>query len=369
MSQSTTPSPAEMDRPSRAKPLPKPSAVEPGKIVWKFFFILAGFHVLTLAAFIPYTFSWLSVALLPLAITIFGQGINLCYHRMLTHRSLAVPKWLERSYVVLALCCLEGTPCRWVTTHRHHHKFSDEQEDPHSPFVSFFWSHFQWMTQANSSTESWDAYSKYSKDILADRFYRWIEMRPWSLLMFYLIHAAVIFAFGALVGWLLSGTPSEAVRMGVSMVLWLAVIRTVAVWNITWAINSITHVWGYRTYETSDDSRNNWLFGYVAAGEGWHNNHHGDQASACNSRRWWEFDLTWCHIVVLKSLGLATNVVEPREQREARRAVERAERAERAAAAAETAADKVDEAAPVAAVTPETVTSETAATPSQSPAA
>ncbi len=88
-------------------------------------------------------------------------------------------------------------------------------------------------------------------------------------------------------------------------------VRTVLVWHITWAINSVTHVWGYRNYETDEDSRNNLVVGLISNGEGWHNNHHADPRSARHGHRWWEIDNTWLTIRFLERIGLATDVVAP----------------------------------------------------------
>jgi stearoyl-CoA desaturase (delta-9 desaturase) len=85
----------------------------------------------------------------------------------------------------------------------------------------------------------------------------------------------------------------------------------VAVWHITWSVNSITHVWGYRNYETDENSRNNWFVALVSNGEGWHNNHHADQRSAAHGHRWWEFDVTYLTVLALEKLGLARDVVRP----------------------------------------------------------
>jgi fatty-acid desaturase len=88
-------------------------------------------------------------------------------------------------------------------------------------------------------------------------------------------------------------------------------VRTVLVWHITWSVNSVTHLWGYRNYETDEKSRNNILIGLVSNGEGWHNNHHADPRSAAHGHRWWEFDLTYLTIRFLGLLGLARNIMKP----------------------------------------------------------
>ena len=103
----------------------------------------------------------------------------------------------------------------------------------------------------------------------------------------------------------------DAVQFGLSLLIWGAVLRTVVVWHLTWSVNSVTHIWGYRNYETDEDSRNNILVGLISNGEGWHNNHHADPRSARHGRRWWELDTTYLTIRFLAWLGLASDVVTP----------------------------------------------------------
>ncbi len=102
--------------------------------------ILAGFHLLTPIAFFEPFFTWWWPAYLLIGNFIFGSiGINLAYHRLLTHRSLEVPKWLEKLFVMCGVCSLETPPYKWVCIHRMHHQKSDEEEDPHSPKKNFLW--------------------------------------------------------------------------------------------------------------------------------------------------------------------------------------------------------------------------------------
>ena len=103
-----------------------------------------------------------------------------------------------------------------------------------------------------------------------------------------------------------------AVQFGLSLLVWGAFVRTVVVWHITWSVNSIAHRWGYRNYDTSDRSRNNGIVAILAAGEGWHNNHHADPRSASHGHRWWEFDLTFLIVRAMEKAGIATGVVRPR---------------------------------------------------------
>jgi fatty-acid desaturase len=103
----------------------------------------------------------------------------------------------------------------------------------------------------------------------------------------------------------------EAIQFGFSLVVWGAALRTVVVWHLTWSVNSVTHVWGYRNYDTPDVSRNNALVALLVSGEGWHNNHHADPRSAMHGHQWWEIDPTWSFIRLLMALGLAKDVALP----------------------------------------------------------
>lgn len=296
----------------------------PSSIRWTYLISIVAVHLLAVLAFFPSYFSWSAVVMTLVGIHVFGQGINLGYHRLLTHRSLQLPKWLERIYVILALCCLEDTPAKWVAIHRIHHSESDEEGDPHSPhgerfsWVKLFWSHAGWLFVHNVHTHSLSAYMTHSMDVLEDPFYRRLEKRV-DWLGIYFAHLFVIFLAGAGFGYLWEGTSAAAWQLGGSWLIWAGILRTVIVWHITWSVNSLTHVAGYRNYETRDNSRNNWFVAFVTVGEGWHNNHHHDPSSASNQHKWYEMDPTWWEILLLERVGLAKRVNRPRSVRQALR--------------------------------------------------
>ncbi len=289
-------------------------------IHWEYLVPIATVHLLACLAFLPWCFSWSGVVLALVFTNVFGTlGINLCYHRLLAHRSLVVPRWLERTLATIAVCSLEDTPARWVATHRLHHVHSDEDPDPHTPRHGIGWSHVGWLFRPAHHRRSLFFFDKYARDILSDRYYLFLEKHPTSTLWIYSIHAALIAAAGGLVGWLTGGDRQHALQLAASWLVWGVYVRTVLVWHITWSVNSLTHLFGYRTYATGEDSRNNWLVGLVAMGEGWHNNHHHDPASASVQHRWWEIDVTYYLILLLERAGLATNVIRPRHLRRAAR--------------------------------------------------
>jgi stearoyl-CoA desaturase (delta-9 desaturase) len=296
-----------------------PATVRGDRVVWMYVIPVVAIHVLALSAFIPWLFSWTGVALAILGVPFYGMGITLGYHRLLAHRSLIVPKWLEHAIAVFAQCSLQDTPAKWVTVHRMHHVFSDRQADPHSPFVNFVWSHFEWLFYHNTATRSISSMQKYASDILQDPFYMMME-KSFVGPLIYLAHLLLYSVIGAIIGWFSTGTAMGALQFSLSLFVWAGLVRTVLGWHVTWSVNSLTHLFGYRNYETNEGSRNNWFVALTAMGEGWHNNHHQDPASASNWHRWWEFDLTYCVILALKHLGLATRVIDPKEVRRARRA-------------------------------------------------
>ena len=152
-----------------------PATVRSDRVVWLYLVTVVTIHLAALAAFIPWLFSWTGLALAILGVPFYGMGITLGYHRLLAHRSLTLPKWLEHGFALFAQCSLQDTPAKWVTVHRMHHAFSDEQPDPHSPLVNFFWSHFEWLFYHNTATRTIGAMQKYAHDILEDPFYMRLE--------------------------------------------------------------------------------------------------------------------------------------------------------------------------------------------------
>jgi len=288
-----------------------PEASRPVVIEWYYLLNIAVIHLLSIYALLPWLFSWTGVFLFLVGQFYGLVGITLCYHRILTHQGLTLPKWLERFCAIIGVCCLQDTPARWVAVHRLHHRHSDRQPDPHSPLVNFFWSHVGWLLVKNREHSRIIFFEQYARDILRDPLYLMLERR---LMWFwvYWAHALLYFTVGALAGRLTSGNWWGALQLGLSVTVWGVLLRTVTVWHVTWSVNSITHLIGYRNYETSDDSRNQWLVALLAHGEGWHNNHHADQRAAAHGHKWWEFDPTYQVIRVLEMLGLAKNVVRPR---------------------------------------------------------
>ena len=270
------------------------------------------YHLVALLAFLPYFFSWTSLLLALVAVVVFNTfGINIFYHRFLTHKGFRCRKWAEYTMAVLAVCCFQDSPARWVAVHRRHHEHSDDEFDPHSPIRSFLWAHVGWILVNSPELSRYEIYGRYAKDILREPFYRKLEKQRIYLGIIY-AHWIAFFVAGALAGWFLHGTLAGTFYLGASFLIWGVFVRTVIGWHITWAVNSVAHVWGYQNYDTDENSRNNILVGLLSNGEGWHNNHHADPRSARHCHRWWELDMTYIAIRMLGVMGIVWNIVEPK---------------------------------------------------------
>ena len=291
--------------------LPLPVAVDRHRILWSYAGTLLVWHLVALLAIFPWFFSMSGLVLAIAGLYVFGGlGITLCYHRLLTHRGLSCPKWLEYGLAIVGVCAMQDTPARWVAVHRFHHEYSDQPKDPHSPLVNFFWGHIGWMLVENRDLVRLGIYNRYSKDILRDPFYRRLERT--HLYPTIVIASWVVYFLAGFVSGLLGGTGvTAAAQFGASSLVWGVFVRAILVWHITWLVNSATHRWGYRTYDTNDDSRNNWVVAILTGGEGWHNNHHADPRSARHGHRKWEVDGIFSLIRVLEKVGLVWNVVRP----------------------------------------------------------
>mgnify|MGYP002784761305 CR=1 FL=1 len=277
--------------------------------------MIIGMHLLALFASIPWLFSWSGLGIAVAGLYLFGTlGINIGFHRLLTHRGFECPLWLEHALSVLGVCCCQGTPLNWVAVHRMHHQHSDEADDPHSPHGGFFWSHMGWFLIDDPTVYNVSLYDRYARDLFRDRFYKQME-RPYLFRRIQMAQWGVFLVIGAVIGFFTGDDPLwDTVQMSLSWLVWGMFVRTVAVWHITWSVNSLSHIWGYRNYTTSDDSKNNWLVGLVSNGEGWHNNHHAEPRSVKNGHRWWELDVSYLTVLAWSCVGLAWNLVTPKQR-------------------------------------------------------
>jgi stearoyl-CoA desaturase (delta-9 desaturase) len=247
--------------------------------------------------------TWRDVAIMFGMFFVTSIGITIGYHRMLTHRSFVAHPVIRFLFLLFGSMAIQGPAIEWASIHIKHHAHSDEDDDPHSPLRSFFHAHVGWfMGGYRADIET------YGKWMLNDRlivfmsrtFFIWVGL---SLLIPFLLG-----------GW--------------TGLLWGGLVRIFLNHHITWSVNSVCHTFGSRMFDTDDASRNNWLVGLLAFGEGWHNNHHAFPRSAFHGMRWYQFDLSSAIIWVLERAGLVWNVHRVGPERVAQRLMRDAARAD-----------------------------------------
>jgi len=260
---------------------------ESEKIQWVTLTTVTLFHVMALVAL--FYFSWSNLLAALVTWWIAGSwGIGMGYHRLLTHRGFKAPKWLEYFLSFCGTLGLQSGAINWVTTHRLHHAFTETDEDPHSPRNGTYWAHMGWIFRGKAQNQDEATQLRYAPDLMKDKVHVWMSNYYWVTPI---VAAVILYAIG-----------------GFSMVLWGVFLRQVIGWHSTWLVNSATHLWGSRRFETRDDSRNNGLIAALTFGEGWHNNHHAHPRSAKHGLTWYEFDVNWLQIKFLEKIGLVSDV-------------------------------------------------------------
>ncbi len=234
-------------------------------------------------------FSWPALITAVILYWVGGSlGIGMGFHRLITHRGYKVPKFVEYFLVTCGSLALEGGPIQWVTTHRIHHAHTDRMGDPHTPRDGGWWAHVGWILRGAAQDHDQATLERYAPDLITNRYYILLDRFYYVPLI---ILAVSLLVFG---GW--------------SVMLWGIFLRVTLALHTTWLVNSATHMWGRRRFETGEDSRNSWWVALLTFGEGWHNNHHAHPTSARHGLKWYEIDLNWWGIRVLQFLGLARGI-------------------------------------------------------------
>jgi stearoyl-CoA desaturase (delta-9 desaturase) len=216
------------------------------------------------------------------------------YHRYFSHRTFKTSRFGQFLFAVVGNSSMQRGPLWWAATHRHHHQHSDEEADVHSPVQhGFAWSHIGWLTSMKNFPTDYNRIPDLKKFPELVFLNRYDQVVPF-------LYGLTMLGIGALLEYF---APSLGVTMW-QFFVWTFFVSTTVLLHGTLFINSLAHVWGKRTYETEDDSRNSFLLSLITLGEGWHNNHHRYPHSVRQGFRTREIDITYYGLKIMSWLGL-----------------------------------------------------------------
>jgi sn-1 stearoyl-lipid 9-desaturase len=258
-----------------------------GAISWNTTIFMILFHAGAIASL--FMLSWSVVPATLVLWWISGSlGVGMGFHRLLTHRGYKTPKPIEYFLTFCGLLALEGGAINWVVTHRIHHANTDSPGDPHTPRDGGWWAHMGWILRGTAQQHDEQVMQRYAPDLMKDPVHVWLNRLYFVPLI---VSGIVLLAIG---GW-------PMMFVGVFL-------RVTVGLHFTWLVNSATHMWGKRRFQTTDDSTNSWWVAILTFGEGWHNNHHAHPRAAKHGLHWYEIDVNWYGIRTLQFLGLARGI-------------------------------------------------------------
>ena len=254
---------------------------------------------------------WLYLALLGVMYCLTGLGITIGFHRLFTHKSFSTFRPIEALFAILGSMATEGPILNWVGSHRRHHQHSDDHDDPHSPnhwgggvfgtLRGLWHAHMGWIFEKGFREKDGD---RYLVDFKNNRLIQAVH------------HLFPLWvALGLLIPGVIAGAVYQTWTAFGLGVVWGGLVRIFFVHHVTWSINSVCHIWGSQPFDSHDESRNNAIFGILAFGEGWHNNHHAFPTSARHGLAWWQLDTSWIIIWTMAKLRLAWDVRVPPSHR------------------------------------------------------
>jgi stearoyl-CoA desaturase (delta-9 desaturase) len=284
-----------------------------GTLIGLWAFVVLPF--LALFAVIPVAWGgwlgWTDIAIFVAMYMVTGLGITVGFHRYLTHSSFKATRWLRVTLAVAGAMAVQGSPTQWVADHRRHHQFSDLEDDPHSPwrFGNTFWgltkglfhAHMGWLFARELSNRA-----RFAPDLLADKDIQKVDKLFPLLSLTTAVAPAIV---GGLVTWSWQGA--------LTAFFWAGLIRIGLLHHVTWAINSVCHVYGERPFEMreGDKASNFWPLAILSFGESWHNLHHSDPTCARHGVLRGQIDSSARLIWIFEKFGWATNVKWPKADR------------------------------------------------------
>ena len=242
--------------------------------------------------------NWVDLTLFLTMYTVCAFGITLGFHRMLTHKAFQAHPWVKTFFLISGSMAMQGPALHWAATHTQHHANSDDEGDPHSPLKSLWHAHVGWILNDFKPD-----IQKYAGAMLKDPIIVFVHKTFW---LWVFVGLAIPSLIGAGAAYLMGQSAWFGALTGL---IWGGFVRLFFNQHVTWAVNSICHTFGSRQFETTDESRNNFLFGILAMGEGWHNNHHAFPRSARHGMSWKQPDPSAWAIWLMEKLGLIKDVV------------------------------------------------------------
>jgi stearoyl-CoA desaturase (delta-9 desaturase) len=306
--------PPQPEAPARQGPLPD-IAEEPNSGLHRFAVaIFTGVPMAALVAAIPLAWIWgflnWQTALVALAFYLFsGLGIAMGFHRYFTHGSFKATRAFKVALGIAGSMAVEGPILSWVSDHRRHHKYSDKDGDPHSPWrfgtdlkaltKGLMWAHMGWLFDRNKTSSE-----KFSPDWLADKDIKLLDK------LFPVLVAVTLLAPAVIVGlWTMSWEGA------LIALFWAGLVRVSFLHHVTWSINSICHTFGKREFEARDKSKNVAWLAVLSFGESWHNLHHADPTCARHGVFKGQIDIAARSIWFAEKFGWVRDVRWPSEVR------------------------------------------------------
>lgn len=257
------------------------------RILWQDTILFIVLHALAILT-IGLQFQWRGVGLAAASYYLRMFALSAGFHRYFSHRSYKTSRFFAFFLAFLGECSLQKGALWWASHHRHHHRFSDQPQDVHSPlYKGFLWSHMGWILCEKYK----DINKALIKDFLAYPELVWLNNNTWLPVTVYIGLWSYLF--------------------GLEGFLWGFVVSTVFLWHGVFSINSLMHLWGKQAYNTGDNSRNNFFAALLVMGDGWHNNHHYYPVSVRHGFEWWQIDPSYYALCLLERLGIVWDLKRP----------------------------------------------------------
>ncbi|API86313.1 acyl-CoA desaturase [Francisella uliginis] len=267
-------------------------------------FTIIAFSAMHLACLAIFFVNYNITALLVFVITFSMRTFALTagYHRYFSHKAFQTSRVFQFILALVGTWASQKGPLWWSGHHRYHHIHSDKETDMHSPKNGVFQAHVGWVFEARSD----EVDPKFIKDWVKYPEIVWLDKYAHESFALYLVG---LFILGSCISYFYPALGTS----GLAFVFWGGILSTVLLYHTTFSVNSICHIFGSRDYQTTDNSRNNWLVALITFGEGWHNNHHKFAYSIRNNLKFWQIDITYMILCVLKKLRIVWDFKQPKK--------------------------------------------------------